>query len=357
MMTHIRCSNCNVNYRLPTNLSNDQPRKLRCAKCKTVFSTQAESISPNRQSEPTPLRESMVTASVPPPLHNMIPRLDDEDDAVTGIFRISAPPPLPPLNPQMTAAANTVLHQQAPQLTVGTNTVPHQQGPQTTVGTNAVPYQQEQQITVGTNTVPNDDTALEVTDFSPQIVAPTFSSFMGKVMFGLTLCIAISLAFVAYRNGWDLSLGQLDKQFAFAFSGQILNKGSEEVEGLEVAMQKSRVLFTEDRIPILITTGMVFNNSPFQRSHIVLRAALYDDQDNLLAEVDFPCGTSFESEILREIHSADGIPANGENDQHANCYLDTNGSKKFKLSLPVPHDHENLPRVEVYPYSAKPYQR
>lgn len=300
-MRHVICPKCKTRYRIPDNIVNCASRRMRCSKCENVFVLQSEQDIQSDVCELVQASDPLLTAKAPIAKGGTPYQIDE--DAETTMY-------VPEKHDHLLAHYGM-----------------------------DVAFEDDDLF--------NLDTSCREPGDTPR------SHFLGKFMFGFSLTIVVFFLFMFYLSGWTFSFDRLDERVAAFFSGELRPKMAMELEGLEVTLTESHLVFSELEASKLVATGLVFNNTPFRKSHIVLRGTLYDKNGNLLKQLDFPCGAKFESELFGQIQAAGMGAFDLDKNSLPNCVIGPDGVKKYHLILRLPSDYSNGSRLDVQPVSAK----
>ncbi len=177
---------------------------------------------------------------------------------------------------------------------------------------------------------------------------------VGKLATAFVVLVASFFVYVAYRNGWSLSLPELDQQIAFAFSEEETERLPDEVDGLEVTIDERRVLLRKRKPPLLIINGKVFNNTSLPLTNIVLRGRVFDEKGEMRAQIRIPCDRLFRDKKLKKARSG-AIPTfyRKKGALH-NCTIKGESSTLYQIVFEdPPADYDETFRVEVKPISAR----
>ncbi|MCP4679722.1 MAG: hypothetical protein GY854_30380 [Deltaproteobacteria bacterium] len=398
----IRCPRCETGYSIPDKQLSDKPRKMRCNRCKTVFTVARRSGSPPRGYEEFTGKQSALPSEfaflrqtpseAPPPavvIESEQPVLPSQDPTMVGhhqpgtqLQKDSTPPPAAPAEetapveqpsdkPEITDAeieeaisrAKWRTAKSAAQSAPSTIETPAQVTPPETAPVVAATIPQDATPSQG-STVPEFyggsssawemEAPLDLEGFAVQ--SPTGGGqLVGKLMTVFLVIVAGFFVFVAYRNNWDLSFAELPKQIDFAFSNKATDRLPDEVKGLEVTVEDSRILMRKRKSPLLIVTGKVFNNSLIKLSHIVLRGRVYDASGEMRVQTRIPCDKLFEDTDLKKKRKGAITRAYRKGGTLHDCTIRGNSSTLFELIFEnPPPDYDETFRVEVKPVSARP---
>ncbi|MDJ0761641.1 MAG: zinc-ribbon domain-containing protein [Myxococcota bacterium] len=331
----IKCPSCGVAYKLPKDKIGANPRRMRCAKCHTAFTIARRTSIPPAGLTKFKYEEFVNEApNVPSEFGFLVETPDASASAAPTPERPAIPPPK---NDKPTDAVDAFQAADA--------------SPETTPES-FEPKSEEVYFD-------EDDTSwisrapLDLNEFSiGQASAKTRRA--GKIVTGAVGFIIIFFIFVAFRNGWQLSVPDLSSQVAFAFSTRTFEKLPDEVKGLEVNVYDRRTLIASDGRPILVVLGDIQNNAPTRRTHILLRGRVLDDGGTVRAETKLPCGVMVDDIEIK-------ATAKGGMREHFltgaspyNCDLRPEGFCKYKLVFdPSPETTDSLSNIEVVAIAAR----
>lgn len=162
---------------------------------------------------------------------------------------------------------------------------------------------------------------------------------VGKIVFGVFIAVVGFFIFVAFRNGWSLSLSELPEQVAFAFSGEAIDEIPEAAENIEVTVVSKKVI-TSSHGTYLSVSGEVINTNPGRRSQVIIRGRLYDTAGKMRGEARMPCGRAVDDKAIKKT-ALGGIQQHFSDDGVLhNCVLGPNDSKLFQVVFEdLPEDY------------------
>lgn len=184
---------------------------------------------------------------------------------------------------------------------------------------------------------------------------PVKGQAIGKVIFLVVVLLVGFLVFVAYRNGWTISIPALPDQIAFAFSGEEFEDLPAEARDIEAIIDRRRIIMNRDNIPFLVVQGEVTNNATVGRSKIIMRASLIDTVGDIRAQVRAPCGRLLDDSVIEATQkgSIEGHYRRGG--AIYNCSVEGNGNTVFQLIFDeVPADYDDSFDVRVQAVAARP---
>jgi len=178
---------------------------------------------------------------------------------------------------------------------------------------------------------------------------------VGKIMALLVVGVVCLLAFVMYRSGWQLSIVDLPKQVAFAFSNKPRDVLPPEVEELEVTVDSHELVTRRKGGPLLVVNGTVYNNGKIKLANIVLRGRLYDSAGDMRGQVLVPCNKLFENGRLKKVREGEAALLYRKKGVMHDCAISAESSTLYQLIFePVPADFDRSFEIEVKPSGARP---
>jgi predicted Zn finger-like uncharacterized protein len=390
----IKCPQCSTGYSIPENMIGERPRKMRCSRCKNVFTiirrketapTGYEEFTGSQQlpDEFAFLRESPPAAEQPqpappvrpqpvqpqPPVRPPAPKTPDglykaiTDGPPMGLDTIPLEPPLvsgptrdpdaPP--PDVRAPAQPVAAEPPSTQPVAAEPppAPAPPGPEPSAARRSAPSAVGD-IYGGSASAWEMEAPLELAGYALGMEeTASGGQFIGKLMTVIIVLIVAFFVFVAFRNGWSISIPDLRDQIAFAFSGAELEEFPDEVDDLEATIADRRIVIARDKTPYLVVTGEVVNNSPVLKANVILRGRLLDPAGDIRGEVRAPCGKVAEDSVIEalEAGSAPGLYRQGG--ELYNCQLSGSGSTVFQIIFDdMPADYDGSFQVEIRPVAA-----
>lgn len=358
----IKCPQCATGYNIPDKVLSDKPRKMRCAKCKNMFTVA-------RRAEKTPQgymeytgghqlpaefaflqAQPSLTPDAAPTVP--LPVLEKEESLPSPE---SSPAPNMPPPPQTPAVQEAQRAQQVDELAAAQGCAAQaaieelRQGGGTPIG-NSLPAE----TMFGANSSAWEvEAPLELGEYSVAAQEPPKDNQMvGKIVFGIFVFLVSVFVFVAFRNNWKLSLSQLPDQVAFAFSGEATESFPDAVENME-AMVVTRKVIAGKKATFLSVSGDITNNNPGSRSNVIVRARLYDGNGDMRGEAKMPCRRSVEDKLLKT--TAKGALAAHflTNGKVHDCSISPNGSALFQVVFDdVPDDYDASFQIKVQIVSA-----
>jgi predicted Zn finger-like uncharacterized protein len=339
----VKCPQCSTGYSIPENLITDKPKKMRCSRCKNVFTLmRRHDKAPSGYEEFTgsqhlpqefaflktaPPDESPPLAAAPAteqpataPDTAAEPRTDGEGPPGPEVAPTSAAsaPPAPSSPPPVSAGYYTGRQGFAP-------------APEA--------WEAEMPLELSGYTIPVETRSRGAQAF-------------GKFIFVLIVIGVLLFGFVLFRNDWSLSLEDLGAQITYAFSGEKHEKIPEEAQSVDVVISARKLVTARSGEKYLIVTGEVFNRGFIGLSRIVLRGRLMTGAQERTAEVRAPCGKTIdEATIKMTPKGAMGGHFRTKEGALYNCVISADGSTPFQLIFDdVPPEYRTL---EVVPVTAQ----
>jgi predicted Zn finger-like uncharacterized protein len=393
----IKCPECTTGYNIPDSTLGDKPRKMRCAKCKNIFTVARRSEeTPQGYEEFTasgsglPPEFAFLKASVPPaqaPAPSIpsmseggtfvghapsghpssvppVPSIPDMKKTVLGqpVPSIpdykkappppmadtaqAAPPPIPANYPAQPSAGNGEFAVQFPQQAL--------EQAQSPAAKAAVEELRQGGAIPIRNSLPAEnmfgssasgwevEAPMELGSYAvSQAPEPNHGhQLAGKITFGVIVVLIVFFLFVAGRSGWSLSLSALPEQISFAFSSGSLEEIPESAKNIEATVVTKQVV-TSSRGTYLIVSGEVINNNPSGRSNILLRGRLYDGKGELRGEARMPCGRVVDKKVIRKTPAHSISRHYMDRGNLINCQIDPNGGRIFQVVFnDLPEDYD-----------------
>jgi len=360
----VKCPQCATGYSIPENLVTDQPKKMRCSRCKHIFTlmrrqekapsgyeeftgsqqlptefaflrTAAPEVDPQASAQAPP-RDSAPAVEQPPEEGAAAEEMEVSDEDLAGggaedaaqaapAEQPQAPPPpaAPPVSAGYYAGRQGIARQEvAP-----------------------APDQWEQ------------DAPLELAGYTiPMETRSPGAQAFGKLVFVAVALLVLLLGFVLFRNGWSLSLSELDAQISYAFTGERGDSISQEARGTDVVVSARRLLAAASGEKYLVVTGDVFNRGFTGLSRIVLRGRLVSRvTQETVSEARAPCGKTIDDETIKA--TPKGVMAGhyrSKTGELYNCVISVDGSSAFQLVFDgVPADWEKVATMEITTVAAQ----
>ncbi|MBN2529283.1 MAG: zinc-ribbon domain-containing protein [Deltaproteobacteria bacterium] len=391
----IKCPECSTAYNVPDSTMGAKPRKMKCAKCKHIFTIARRAERPPEGyveftgSEKLPPEFAFLKASVPPapavsaggtfvgPPPTAPPGMSTENMMRSVVGR-PAPPAHAPVRrqrPPVPEAPTTSAEKDENIAPMAPNPEPEQgsfmdgvpkealEQAQTPAAQAAVAEMKQGGSTPIKNSLPAEnmfgggnaiawevEAPMELDSFAVQqhgVPVHHGHQMAGKVAFGVIVFLIFFFLFVAFRNGWSLSLSDLPEQIGFAFSGETMESIPDEAENIEAVVVSKKVL-TSKLGTWLSVAGEVINNNPGSRSNIIMSGRLYDSKGELRSETRMPCGRSLDEKTIRKTAIGSIQQQFLANGTLYNCKIGPNDGRVFQLIFEdVPDDYDAGFEVKV----------
>lgn len=326
----IKCPQCSTGYSIPENMIGGKPRKMRCSRCRNLFT-----IARRAEAAPSGYEEFTGQHHLPgefaflkespakePPVQPEEPPAKPEEPPAQPVQ--PAPPTPMPAQPAPPASAPPT-SPSAPEIYGGT----------------ASAWEMEAPLDLGGFTITNE--------------IPSRGQATGKVIFVVVVLLIGFLLFVAYRNSWSISIPDLGDQIAFAFSGEKLEELPEEARDIEATINRRKIITNREKTPFLVVQGEVTNIAMARRSKIIMRAQLIDTIGDIRAQVRAPCGKLIDDSVI------EATPKGAMNGHYRsggalyNCSVEGGGNTVFQIIFDeVPADYDDSFEVRVQAVAAQP---
>jgi len=392
----IQCPQCSTGYNIPEANIVDKPRKMRCARCKNLFTVARKS-----ESTPPGYEEFTGKSNLPSefaflrqaPEKPEVKKAGDQTDTqsemdlapskdTAGLYRsivegpedqietiplepkpISGPSADSKKKPQSVeneSSSSTSL-EQPDQVTspglVGENAVAAE-----SVHVESVHVKSSQPVTTDrTPSVPDIYTSVSTWETEAPLELEGFAipeetskaQFYGKLATAITSVVVIFFIFVAYQNQWSLSFSDLPKQIGIAFSGGSADVLPDEVKDLETTKEQTELVMRGKKNPFLVVKGTVFNNGSIGRSNVMLRARILDSSGHTMEETRFPCAKIMDKENLQGL-SKDKIDLHYRTKGKIhNCRLGPNATAFYQLIIDAPSGYDASCKVDIMAVAAR----
>jgi len=344
----VKCPQCATGYSIPENLVADKPKKMRCSRCKNVFTLMRRHESaPSGYEEFTgqqnlPQEFAFLKAKAPEEAQPAEPQPVPQPEAGP----VAAAVELPETGesgapvPEAAAAPQDPAEQQAPAIPVSSAYYAGRRAPAPAPAHEA--WEEEVPLELSGYSIPTETKSRGAQAF-------------GKFVFVILIILGGLFVFVLYRNDWSLSGEDLDAQISGAFSGEKREKISEEAHNLDVVVSARNLVDASGGAKYLVVTGDVFNRGFTGLSRIVLRARLSVGAQETVAEVRAPCGKTIDLETVKM--TPKGAMAGHFRTREGalyNCVISAGGSTPFQLVIDdVPPEYGSTATLEVTAVSAQ----
>ncbi len=380
----IKCPQCSAAYRIADAKIGDKPKKIRCAKCDKPFVlVRRTSIPPPESTRASEYKEltgefdhlpqEFAFLRNAPSDHEELRHegsdlseefifLDDdvqdekeerkEPEAEKEKQDLQSPPSEideeDPTTKISVQSAQATAKPAVPQAESGTSAVPDNAPVQDSAPVPAQP--------VAAGIPPSNEMSSampRISEFDLAAQNPT-NKLIGKVMTALVALVVVFLLFVAYRNGWNISMPKLGDQIGFAFSTEARENLPDEVQNLEVMVDTRQTLIGDDKRVFLVVTGGVLNNASASRTNIMLRGRLFDAKGDMRVETQAPCGYQISDDEIKSTAKGaiQGHYRKGNKLHDCTIASDSSGAYQIVFENP-PADYDASSKVEVKAVSAR----
>jgi predicted Zn finger-like uncharacterized protein len=343
----VKCPECATGYSIPENLVTDKPKKMRCSRCKHVFTLV-------RRAETAPSGYEEFTGSQHLP---------------SEFAFLRAAPPEPPAAPEDAPpaaeppAADVTVEEGAPPTaqdeTDQPAAAPAADAPVSAAyyaGRYGAPRAPEATPAPRANEAWEEEVPLELEVYSiPTEQRSRGAQAFGKLVFVLIAIALVLFGFVLIRNDFSLSLSELDAQISFAFSGGERDTTSEEARYVDAVVKARTLIDAAGGGKYLVVTGDAFNRGFTGLGRIILRGRLVTAAQETAAEVRAPCGKMIDDETIKMTPKG-AMPGHyrSKNGELYNCVISANGSTAFQMVFQeVPPDWEKSLTLEIKPVAAQ----
>lgn len=124
-------------------------------------------------------------------------------------------------------------------------------------------------------------------------------SFITRSLVVSVLLAAAFFGFVAWQNGWNLSLRKLPKQIEIAVLGKDSKNSPDDVEGLKIDLGEIYKLKAIDDRTVLVVNGKVTNATRRKKIELLLKGTVVGPGGVALFEVKAPCGMVRSDVVLK----------------------------------------------------------
>jgi predicted Zn finger-like uncharacterized protein len=329
----VKCPQCTIGYSIPENLITDKPRKMRCSRCKNVFTLmRRQDRAPagyeeftGQQHLPQEFAFLKSKAAEEAPLAEPQPEPQNDGEDITSEIMIPETDEPGAAVPEAEAAPREPAERPAPAAPVSSA------------------YYAARGAAAPTRESWEEEMPLELSGYTiPFETQSRGAQAFGKLIFAIGALFVLLLVFVLFRNDWSLSFDELGSQVAFAFSGEKSERISDEARGLDVVVTARTLVKASSGEKYLVVTGDVFNRGFTGAGRIVLRGRLVGGAEDVRAEVRAPCGRTIDSETLKLTpKGAMSGHFRSKTGELYNCVISANGSTAFQLVFDdVPPEYE-----------------
>jgi predicted Zn finger-like uncharacterized protein len=344
----VKCPQCATGYSIPENLITDKPKKMRCSRCKHVFTLmRKQDRAPSGYEEFTgqqnlPQEFAFLKAAAPeeaPPAEQQ-PAAQPAPDVAEQPAESGAPPS--PAEPGTEAAAPQAPATAQPAPAAGVSAAYYAGRGAPAPAPRHEAWEEEMPLELSGYSIPTEQRSRG---------AQAFGKFVGiLILIGL-----LFFGFVLFRNDFSLSVSELDAQIGYAFSGEKRETISDEARSVDVVVSARTPVKAADGASYLVVTGDVFNRGFTGVSRVILRGRLVTGAQEVVAEVRAPCGKTIDEETIK-MTPKDALSGHyrAKTGELYNCVISADGSTTFQMVFAdVPADYEKSMRVEIAAVSAK----
>jgi predicted Zn finger-like uncharacterized protein len=334
----IKCPKCSTGYSIPENMIGEKPRKMRCSRCKNLFT-----IARRAEAAPSGYEEFTGQHHLP------------GEFAFLKESPAKEPPPQPEEPPPQPEETSPQLVQPAPPTPMPAQSAPIAPAPLTVTTEPTPPPPSAPEIYGGTASAWEMEAPLDLGGFTIANEVPPKGQATGKVIFVVVVLLVGFLVFVAYRNGWAISIPELGDQIAFAFSGAELEDLPKEARDIEATINRRKIIMNMEKTPFLVIQGEVTNIATARRSKIIMRAQLIDAVGDIRAQVRAPCGKLINDSVIEVTPKGAMKGHYRSGGAFYNCSVEGGGNTVFQLIFDeVPADYDDSFDVLVQAVAAKP---
>ncbi len=340
----IKCPKCSTGYSIPENMIGEKPRKMRCSRCKNLFT-----IARRAEAAPSGYEEFTGQHHLPGEFAFL-----KEAPAKEPPPQPEEPPPQPEEPPPQPEEPPPELVRPAPPAPMPAQPAPPPTAPATEPTEPALPPPSAPEIYSGAASAWEMEAPLDLDGFAIANEIPAKGQAIGKVIFVIVVLLVGFLVFVAYRNGWAISIPSLGDQIAFAFSGEKLEDLPKEARDIEAMIHRRKIIINREKVPFLVVQGEVTNNAAAKRSRIIMRAQLIDTVGDIRAQVRAPCGKLIDDSVIEATPKGAMEGHYRRGGALINCSVEGNGNTVFQLIFDeVPADYEDSFDVRVQAVAAR----
>jgi predicted Zn finger-like uncharacterized protein len=356
----IKCPQCSTGYDIPDTLLTDKPRKMRCTKCKNVFTVVKKSENSidgyveftGRQYLPSEfafLQQESSSFEKNNSSHDSAREPKQQPQAET-----AALPSEPGAQPASAAQPAPAAPQAEPSVKEQGNTAVSVRSKSEKQRFRPVSQPAESLFNSNVKSPASweIEDPLELGGYTMAESSGTVQT-IGKIVFGFILLIIGFFIFVAARNGWTLSTLELSDQIAFAFSDKTLEALPDTVKKIEATVSKKSIITGRNNKLFLSVVGEVINNNPTSRSHIIVKGELIDSNGNTRAMTRVPCGRVTEEDVIKKTKAGSVALLYRSGGDLYNCHIGPDDSTIFQIIFEnVPSDYNAAFKVKVTPVAA-----
>jgi predicted Zn finger-like uncharacterized protein len=359
----VKCPQCATGYSIPEAVFADKPKKMRCSRCKNIFTlmrrqehapagyeefTGAQHLPQEfaflKEAKQAPAPEPAAPAEAP--FAVVRPSTPPADGAAPRVSSVPVPAPPPPRGPAPQAPVPAAQAELAAPTDVVAQVLAAAAAapPPPPVAPPPRPQPAPQPVAQVAPPVDSweEETPLELAGYAiPAEPQSHGAQAFGKFIVVVFVLGAAFLGYVSYRNGWHFSVSELGSQISFAFSGKQYEEIAEEARDLEVVVTSRKLVPVTGDAKYLVVSGDVVNHGPTGLSRIVLSGKITDAAGELRAELRAPCGKVLDEATISRTAKGAISGHYMERDGLYNCVISYKGSSPFQVvfdDLPAGYD-------------------
>jgi len=314
----IKCPKCEVAYELPDNALPKEkldgtPFKLKCFKCKTIFTIAYKPEKPEDPNNGKSGYEEFADPETHADQEHRDEQTSDEKDILVEVFNGTGDDN----SSSEKLSANGMV----------TNTAAWNQN--NTLNLSAFATQNKQSFA-------------------------WFTTLM--IFFGIAVTVAF-FVFVSWRNDWTISFPLLGAQISNAFFGEDepVLVTPEALASLTATLDEGyKITSRKDKRHIVVITGTVKNTDTRARRKVMLEARIVDYKGKTKRKKIAPCGWMVKDKRLKKLELGDADKIYKRNNRMFNCVIGPDGTKKFKIFFDdLPDNYNDSFSILVKPISAE----
>jgi len=177
-----------------------------------------------------------------------------------------------------------------------------------------------------------------------------------SVVFSIAAAVVLIcfFTFVSAKNEWSLSISNISEQISIAFYGKQEIELPSEVKGLVISPLESYELVAKDGRKIIVAKGRVENTLNEIRTAVILEAKLIDKSGKVRRKITAPCGRNVNNKKLKKSKRGTGQKLFKIRGKDYNCKIAPQKTAKYKIFFEdLPEDYNNTFVVELKAIFAK----
>jgi len=305
----VQCEVCQAKYNLEDSKITPEGVKVRCAKCKNIFT-----VTPTTATPPTP--PSPPTPPPPKPAgDDFLEDFESFEKFHKDLMDTPGPETGPPMDEERLVEREIVdkmpgdTGEVSPPEDLGMAEFPTEEWP----GPSLDEQGQTESMEGEMDTPTFDMSGLEDQDYfeRPTVTPKKRKTSWTFVLIGILLIVALGGFYLWSEHGMKLSLpGNIPSLLKsiperLKFVPEKLQSVWENIRGIERGSLSFSDLEgykdTIGEIPVFVITGKVLNNTNKTKKHVRIRAILLNDKNKLLDEKQTLCGSYFTNEDLKKL--------------------------------------------------------